>query len=520
MAGIGLKTLVPAQAKLYNIKKGEQNMHKKIGIYITILALLGQNVSFAAVPPEGWYPPMRAPQEDAYPYYALSETDTPADTLPLTVAQYRDRARIDADNSFVASAISTVSTAILTYLITSGYYSNRFQSNKRPYNTELQDMQRNQKTIQANAKRLAEENKALIAKNLEQAGLIREQKKLLDEIDLMLETERELQGQMNGNTANKSLQQMKPDEIAQLRTQANEQKIVIENLEKSLYDALETLDADRTFHEQELASLTERNKRLAESAAQKEAEAKKLQESINLFKEQANRTEQELKRSWREAYDVERSFSLYRDQASSAIGEAEKWTHRWSQEQMGRYAALYGKTEQEINQVLPQMIQKDFVESGILQAQDARYMEQYIKEAFLETDTKKAIAFLSRGGSRSPTVRTLYKELANSLRRIHPSNLLILGFFVWAGATQTSVAAQTRNQRLMNNPALLLELSDEEAYLLEQDEESKAICAMISDTYHFLSSLSEKELGQLKQQAQDAAAASRTSPDTRALLAR
>lgn len=218
-------------------------------------------------------------------------------------------------------------------------------------------------------------------------------------------------------------------------------------------------------------------------------------------------------------FDGDAEIRRISEQASAANREVYRWVTNWSHHHIQPYAQLYGKTERELSQILPDMIHRDFVARGILSLDDAKAMEQYIKESFaLPNKMQTMLKLSSWHETLSPTSHFFMEELSIRLRFIRPSNLLVLGFFVWAGATQTSVTAQTRNQRLINNPSLLLELSDEEAALLEQNEESKAICAIISDAYHYLSFLSEEELQQLDQEIK--AAISPETADTQQLLAR
>ena len=227
-------------------------MHKKIWIYITILVLLGQNASYAAVPPESWYPPMRAPQEDAVAYLDLLKADAAADIQPLTVAQYRDRARKDAKRK----TVRLVSGAIIAATVF--YYNYQIYRMGKQLNASAKQ---NEKHLQ-NFKDL----EASIEK--QKAESARQARKILEAQQEVLRTE---------NARQKHLLQLQQDQIHLLSVQLAGQQPSRAAVDLRIKD--QTIQSLKKSFEEQAQELIKKNLELAQYRQQL---AQQNQENIEL----------------------------------------------------------------------------------------------------------------------------------------------------------------------------------------------------------------------------------------------
>lgn len=157
--------------------------------------------------------------------------------------------------------------------------------------------------------------------------------------------------------------------------------------------------------------------------------------------------------------------------------------------------ALLKYPEKDLKALLPEMLKKDFPHLSQQEIQTVTQALIRSGHSFGSNNTWIAIELKHVAENypfRSPVVSTL-RTLAERIR--HSKNFIVLlALGVSAQAFfESDARLQRAMTRLVENPALLLSMSDEEASLFEQDEKAKKLVASVSDAYHAAKDLSSAE---------------------------
>lgn len=400
-------------------------LNKTLAILLTI-SLLGQNALFALpvrLNPQD--PPFQyAPNTPHYGFISSFDT-TDYETHPLTVKQYRDRARQDAaqaaDRSNLAYAAAALAGAGLTFAV----MQIKHQAAARQMSQQMEEALRSESAAANNLQKELIRNQKLTKANQKLMGQLGEQAQELTGARLQLEAaERELAGV--------------EAEISAM--QQHQQKLRVQNA--GLKKARETnLYKLRVASAEKQAVIAEKNAALARVA----------------------------------------ELEIGLEKASQTIGVWQKLLGENVNAE--RYAALFGKTEAEIRAVLPQMLKEDLVFTQYMSLKEAQQLENPIIKALTHTtDSKTAAQMLRPSFVGHNAAASFLRSLSKALKS--KSTLIMLGLFALSATAYASDRTQQRAMRILDNPELLLELSDEEADAMQQDEMARTVCRLASDAIH------------------------------------
>ena len=155
---------------------------------------------------------------------------------------------------------------------------------------------------------------------------------------------------------------------------------------------------------------------------------------------------------------------------------------------------LKNKSTQEIQEILPVMLKRDFPQLNAAEIKEL--YENIIKAHYNSSSNYLMIASLRNTAEKIAVQSPTRQALETLCRRLVGSKTLVAGAVLAGGAL---VAAQAQNtlsqkmQRLWENPQLLLVMSDEDAELFEQNQEAKNMVITISNAYRALSEMTPQE---------------------------
>lgn len=157
-----------------------------------------------------------------------------------------------------------------------------------------------------------------------------------------------------------------------------------------------------------------------------------------------------------------------------------------------RYAALIGKPVEELNAVLPKMLQEDFTLRGTrISANHLRLIQKDLTDALSMPYAESAgsyLQFLSRGPSKhAGFLRNLAKQLGAK------KNIMIFALLLTTGAVLQNTHVDKQIMRLQQNPSLLLSLTDEQAAQLDKSPLAREVCQLIADAYEDAAALPAEE---------------------------
>lgn len=148
------------------------------------------------------------------------------------------------------------------------------------------------------------------------------------------------------------------------------------------------------------------------------------------------------------------------------------------------YAALAGKSAEELQQILPKMIARDFKGISKLQAESLLDMLTEILGA--------RAAGLSHFYSKAPfQLSILLRNLAKEFGLI--SYFTIFGILLATSAVMVGENIDRQVVRLQTNPSLLLTLTDEQAVQLDKSPIARELCGLIAQAYEEVVSYPEEK---------------------------
>lgn len=160
---------------------------------------------------------------------------------------------------------------------------------------------------------------------------------------------------------------------------------------------------------------------------------------------------------------------------------------------VARYAALYGKTAEELEAVLPGMLRQDF--KSAVSLHELAWLERELLHTLTMPSAVSAgtyMQFLSNGarGESAIFLRALSQRLG-------AKHILIWGLVFAAGAALEQDISWKKVERLRQNPSLLLSMTDQEAQELDKNPAARAVCALIEEAFVSMQTLPSEELALL-----------------------
>ncbi len=158
-----------------------------------------------------------------------------------------------------------------------------------------------------------------------------------------------------------------------------------------------------------------------------------------------------------------------------------------------RYAALVGKPVEELNAVLPKMLQEDFttIRGTRITANHLRIIQKDLVDALSMPYAESAgsyLQFLSRGPHMHASfLRNLAKQLGAK------KNVMIFALLITTGAVLQSSNVDKQIMRLQQNPSLLLSMTDKQAKQLDKSPLAREVCQLIADAYEDAAALPAEE---------------------------
>ena len=173
---------------------------------------------------------------------------------------------------------------------------------------------------------------------------------------------------------------------------------------------------------------------------------------------------------------------------------------------INKYAALYGKSADEIHALLPKMIQEDLAKVSVpIKSFEVKILAYDLERVLTATQVDQA-ATIAKAAASSPRYAygsasfdrfssKFLSDLSDSLRM---KNLFIWGAIVGLGLlTFESQEIGKQLERLQENPSLLLSVTDKQAEVLNESPAARIACSVIADAYESISQLPEKDLQML-----------------------
>ena len=163
---------------------------------------------------------------------------------------------------------------------------------------------------------------------------------------------------------------------------------------------------------------------------------------------------------------------------------------------VARYAALYGKTAEELEAVLPAMLREDFKAlNGKVLSKELFWLKDELVHALTlpsAASAGKYMQFLSNSARAESAI-----FLRSLSQRLGAKHILIWALVFAAGAALEQDISWKRLERLRQNPALLLSMTDQEAQELDKNPAARAVCAVIEEAFVSMQTLPSEELALL-----------------------
>ena len=156
-----------------------------------------------------------------------------------------------------------------------------------------------------------------------------------------------------------------------------------------------------------------------------------------------------------------------------------------------KYAALYGKSEKEIKSALDIYLKEDFLKNyPHASVAEVKMLKESLMVAYSMPYRQSTVVFLRQFASAPAHISVFMRNLS---KKIASKNMLVWGMLFASGALMYDSEIGRQLNRLYQNPALLLSLTDEEAEVLNESAAAREACALIAEAYEELGALSAED---------------------------